>query len=93
MEESILPMNSICFYKCSLIDVVYLLNDIFLWCKYKEILYWIYFLFFYRGADYGVISTDGVNTFFLWENKGANFGIFVCVRAYVCTLYNVCFET
>ena len=29
MEESILPMNSICFYKCSLIDVVYLLNSIF----------------------------------------------------------------
>lgn len=90
MEESILPMNSICFYKCSLIDLVYLLNGIFLWCKYKELLYWIYFLFFCRGSDYGIISTDGVNTFFLWGNKGGlTLGfLFVCVR--MCVHYIMC---
>ena len=53
MEESILPMNYICFYKCSLADVVYLLNGIFYGANIRKYSVECTFFSFVRGLSMG----------------------------------------
>ena len=65
MEESILPINLVCFYKWSPFLMACLLNRDDLWCKYKEILCCVCFSFLSMLVYLCIISLDGVKVAYL----------------------------
>ena len=90
MEESILPINLVCFYKWSPFLMACLLNRDDLWYKYKEILCCVCFFFSFDAglSMYNLFRWRKSSLLVAKEGEGACVFVFVSVR--MCIHYIMC---